>query len=114
MRFAPLVLVASLLLPALASLAEAPVTAPLASCCPMGKMDPACALRCARARAEGLPSFTTCPPPALPVGSVAAPPAVLSTLAWTATLAASEPVVPLRPAVVLDPCREPDVPPPRA
>ncbi len=114
MRFASVLLVVSLLLPTLAAVAVAPATFRLAPCCRMGSMDTACALRCARARAMGAPHLSDCPPPQLPLGSVAAPPAVLPSLAWTAAPVVAEPVTPLCLVAGPAPCREPAVPPPRA
>jgi hypothetical protein len=80
----------------------------------MGAMDAACALRCARARAMGITIYSECPPPQLPPGSVAEPPAILLGLAWTAALLASDPVVPIQQVAGAEPGREPAVPPPRA
>ncbi len=114
MRFASLLLVASLLLPTLAAVAAAPSAGRRMSCCRMGTMDTACALRCARARAMGITIFSECPPPELPPGSVAEPPAILLGLAWTVALPASGSVMPLEQLGGAGPGREPAVPPPRA
>lgn len=114
MRFLTLLLLASLWLPTVGAVLVAPATGGGKPCCRMGSKDTACALRCARSRALG--GVRDCPPPRLPVGSLAAPapPALLPSLAWTVVLARPEAVEPVRSAPGFGLRPEPPVPPPRA